>query len=180
MTAWLRVEQQARGAVGDGVTPALSFRVLRGVTVEYALDCGRLGIEADAPPTRQDTVFDLASLTKPLTTWLWAVRAYPTRTAATDGCNGGHVRVNAVAAKPATMVQVGDRITVKGHGHERVFEVVRIIDKRVGAPVAVECYVDHSPPPPERDPNPPMFTRDRATGRPTKKDRRQMDRFRRG
>ncbi|MFZ4809914.1 MAG: RNA-binding S4 domain-containing protein, partial [Ilumatobacteraceae bacterium] len=112
--------------------------------------------------------------------WLWAVRAYPTRTAATDGCNGGHVRVNAVAAKPATMVQVGDRITVKGHGHERVFEVVRIIDKRVGAPVAVECYVDHSPPPPERDPNPPMFTRDRATGRPTKKDRRQMDRFRRG
>ncbi|MFZ4735442.1 MAG: serine hydrolase domain-containing protein [Bradymonadia bacterium] len=75
MTAWLRVEQQARGAVGDGVTPALSFRVLRGVTVEYALDCGRLGIEADAPPTRQDTVFDLASLTKPLTTWLWALRA---------------------------------------------------------------------------------------------------------
>lgn len=114
-------------------------------------------------------------------TWLWAVRAFPTRTAATESCKGGHVRVNAVPAKAARPVAVGDRVTVRGHGHERAFEVVRLIDKRVGAPIAAECYIDHSPPTPPREQlPPPMFTRDRATGRPTKKDRRQLDRFRRG
>jgi CubicO group peptidase (beta-lactamase class C family) len=75
MSAWLRVEQQARGAVGEGVTPALAFRVVRRDAVEYTLDCGRLGAETDALPASPDTVFDLASLTKPLTTWLWALQA---------------------------------------------------------------------------------------------------------
>jgi ribosome-associated heat shock protein Hsp15 len=80
--------------------------------------------------------------------WLWAVRAYPTRTAATDGCQGGHVRVNDTPAKPATPVKVGDRVAVTGQGRERSYEVVRVIDKRVGAAIAAECIVDHSPPPP--------------------------------
>lgn len=111
--------------------------------------------------------------------WLWAVRVYPTRTAATNACHAGHVRVGDTAAKPATAVKVGDRVHVKGHGHEKVLEVVRIIDKRVGAAVAVECFVDHSPPPPPRELDTPFLVRDRGTGRPTKKDRRQIDRFRR-
>jgi len=110
---------------------------------------------------------------------LWAVRAYPTRTAATDGCNGGHVRVNGTAAKPAAPVKVGDRVVVKGHGTERTLEVVRLIDKRVGAQVAVECFIDHTPPAPPPEFSMPLLTRDRATGRPTKKDRRQIDKFRR-
>lgn len=114
--------------------------------------------------------------------WIWAVRVYPTRTAATDACQGGHVRVNGTAAKPSAGVKVGDRVTVTitgQHGHQRILEVVKVIDKRVGAAVAVECFVDHSPPTPLREHTAPMFQRDRAAGRPTKKDRRQLDRFRR-
>lgn len=110
--------------------------------------------------------------------WLWAVRAYPTRSAASNGCQAGHIRVNAITAKPSTTVKVGDRVTVKGHGHERVLEIVKVLDKRVGAPLAAECFVDHSPPPPPREFDAPFLVRDRGSGRPTKKDRRQMDRFR--
>jgi ribosome-associated heat shock protein Hsp15 len=111
--------------------------------------------------------------------WLWAVRLYKTRGAATDACRGGHVRVNGSPAKAAATVRVGDRVEAAVHGRRRVLEVVKVIDKRVGAPVAAECLVDHSPPPPPRDERlAPTFTRDRGSGRPTKRDRRQLDRFR--
>lgn len=111
--------------------------------------------------------------------WLWAVRVYKTRTAATDACRGGHVRVDGSPAKPATTVRVGSRVDATVHGLRRSFEVVRVIDKRVGAPIAAECLVDHSPPPPKPgDRDPLVFARDRGTGRPTKRDRRQLDRFR--
>ncbi|MGH8920390.1 MAG: RNA-binding S4 domain-containing protein [Acidimicrobiales bacterium] len=113
--------------------------------------------------------------------WLWAVRLYPTRSAATDGCRGRHVRINGAPAKPASPVRVGDRVEARVHGRQRELEVVRLIEKRVGAPVAADCLVDHSPPPPARDgqPAPPPFARDRSAGRPTKRDRRQLDRLRR-
>ena len=88
------------------------------------------------------------------------------------------MRVNGNPAKPAASVRVGDRVEARAHGRERVFEVVRVIDRRVGAPIAAECIVDHSPPPPPRDLTQPAFARDPATGRPTKKERRQLDRFR--
>ena len=110
--------------------------------------------------------------------WLWAVRVYPTRTAATDVCHGGHVKVNDRPAKPAASVGVGDRVVVRFSGLERVLEVVRVIDKRVGAPIAAECLVDHTPPPTPADESGPVFARDRAAGRPTKRDRRQLDRLR--
>ncbi|MCU1401187.1 MAG: RNA-binding protein [Acidimicrobiales bacterium] len=110
--------------------------------------------------------------------WLWAMRLYTSRTAASDGCSGGHVRVNGAAAKPATMVRVGDRVSAVVGGRERILEVVRIIEKRVGAAVAAECVIDHSPPPPPREMVDPLFARARGTGRPTKRDRRQLDRFR--
>jgi ribosome-associated heat shock protein Hsp15 len=111
--------------------------------------------------------------------WLWSVRIYKSRSAATDACRGGHVKVNGAAAKPAHVVRVGDRVTAYAHGLERALEVVRVIDKRVGAPIAAECLIDHSPPLPPREFVPrPMF-RDPATGRPTKRERRQLDRFRR-
>jgi ribosome-associated heat shock protein Hsp15 len=110
--------------------------------------------------------------------WLWSVRAHPSRSAATTACQGGHVRVNGRAAKPSTSVSVGDRVEVTVRGVERVLEVTRVIDRRVGAPVAAECYVDHSPPPPPRDHVVPLFSRDRGSGRPSKKERRQLDRFR--
>ncbi|HSL58699.1 MAG TPA: RNA-binding S4 domain-containing protein [Acidimicrobiales bacterium] len=111
--------------------------------------------------------------------WLWAVRIFPTRSAATDACRGGHVRVNGAPAKPATTVKVGDRVAARAGGRDRDLEVVRLIEKRVGAPIAAECLVDHSPPPPPREERPgPVFERERGTGRPTKRDRRQLDRFR--
>ncbi|MGH9113217.1 MAG: RNA-binding S4 domain-containing protein [Acidimicrobiales bacterium] len=111
--------------------------------------------------------------------WLWAVRLYKTRGDATAACRGGHVRVNGVPAKPASTVRVADRVEAHAHGRQRVLEVVRVIDKRVGAAVAAECLVDHSPPPPTRNPRAAAtFTRDTGAGRPTKRDRRRLDRLR--
>jgi ribosome-associated heat shock protein Hsp15 len=109
--------------------------------------------------------------------WLWAVRLFPTRSAATDAARAGHVRVNGRPAKPATTVRPGDRVEARVGQRDRVVDVVRVIDKRVGAPVAADCLVDLSPPPPER-PEPVPFAREPGSGRPTKRDRRQMDRFR--
>lgn len=110
--------------------------------------------------------------------WLWAVRLLKTRSEATDACRAGHVRVNGRAAKPATPVRVGDRVTATVHERERDLEVVRVIDKRVGAGVAGECLVDHSPPVEPRERVSPLSVREPGTGRPTKRDRRQLDRFR--
>lgn len=109
--------------------------------------------------------------------WLWAVRLYKTRSAATDACRAGHVRVNRAAAKPATLVKAGDTVEARSAGREHVVEVTTVIEKRVGAPVAVCCYVDHSPPPPSKEAG-PNFVRERGTGRPTKRERRQLDRVR--
>lgn len=112
--------------------------------------------------------------------WLWAVRLYKPRSAATDACKGGHVKVNGKAAKPATLVRIGDRVEAYAGGRERILEVVRVIEKRVGAPAAAECVVDHSPPPPERTEAPAdLFVREPGTGRPTKRDRRELERLRR-
>ena len=110
--------------------------------------------------------------------WLWSVRMTKTRSDAAAACRGGHVKVNGKAAKPATVVKVGDRVEAYLHDRERILEVGRLIVKRVGAAVAVECFVDFSPPPPEREHDVPVFQRDRGTGRPTKRDKRQLDRLR--
>jgi ribosome-associated heat shock protein Hsp15 len=110
--------------------------------------------------------------------WLWSVRVFTSRSEATEACRGGHVRVNGRAAKPAATVRVGDRVRACVHGRDRILEVVRVIERRVGAPIAAECIVDHSPPPPPRDLSAPVFARDAASGRPTKQDRRRLDRLR--
>ncbi len=108
--------------------------------------------------------------------WLWAVRVYKTRVDATEACRGGHVRVNGSPAKAAARVRPGDRVAAHVHGRERAFEVLEPITKRVGAARAADCLVDHTPPAPP--PGPVHFDRDRGTGRPTKRDRRQLDRLR--
>lgn len=109
--------------------------------------------------------------------WLWAVRLTKTRTDAAAACRGGHVRVNDRPAKPATTVTPGDEVRVRSGGATRVVEVVRVIQKRVGAPDAVTCYLDRTPKPPP-DAVIPVAHRDRGTGRPTKRDRRMLDKFR--
>lgn len=110
--------------------------------------------------------------------WLWSVRLTKSRSEATDACRGGHVRVNGRPAKAAHTVVVGDRIEARIHGRERIVEVVRLIENRVGAPIAVECYADHSPPPPTKGDVPAFSERERGAGRPTKRDRRQIERWR--
>ncbi|MGI9644949.1 MAG: RNA-binding S4 domain-containing protein [Ilumatobacteraceae bacterium] len=110
--------------------------------------------------------------------WMFCVRVTKTRSDAAGVCRAGHVKVNGKTAKPSSPVKVGDRVEALVHRRQRVLEVVTLLTKRVGAPLAVECYVDYSPPPPEPDAEAPVPQRDRGTGRPTKRDRRQLDRLR--
>ncbi len=110
--------------------------------------------------------------------WVWAVRLAKTRSEATTACRGGHVRVNGKPIKPASPVRVGDEVRVMRAGRERIVEVTKIIEKRVGAAVAAECLIDRSPPPPPREFVAPVAVRERGSGRPTKKERRQLDRLR--
>jgi len=110
--------------------------------------------------------------------WTWAVRLYKTRTQATAACRAGHVRVNGDRAKPAVLVRPGDRVVIRGGGTERTVEVVGILAKRVGAEVAARAYIDHTPAAPPPKFVAPPSVRDPGTGRPTKKERRQLDRLR--
>ena len=110
--------------------------------------------------------------------WLWSVRAFKTRTMATDACKAGHVSVNRAVTKPATTVRVSNVVIIRLDGRDPVLEVAKVIDKRVSAPRAAECYLDHSPPPPSAPLVASGLVRDRSSGRPTKRDRRLMDRLR--
>jgi len=109
--------------------------------------------------------------------WLWAVRIYKTRSSATAACRRGQVRLNGSPAKASAMLRVGDQVEARLDGGERLLEVAQVIAKRVGAPQAASCVVDHSPPPRGRDDT--VLPRPRGAGRPTKKDRRDLDRLRR-
>jgi ribosome-associated heat shock protein Hsp15 len=109
--------------------------------------------------------------------WLWAVRLTKTRPDAAAACRGGHVRVNGNPAKPSTTVAPGDEVRARVHDTTRVVEVVRVIQKRVGAADAATCFLDRTPAPPPNAPA-PVAARDRGAGRPTKRDRRLLDQWR--
>lgn len=109
--------------------------------------------------------------------WLWSIRAYKTRSTATAACRAGHVKLNDVNAKASHTVVPGDTIRVRESGWERILEVRRLVNKRVGAEAASHCFTDHTPPRPVL-PALGLPQRDRGAGRPTKKDRRDMDRLR--
>jgi ribosome-associated heat shock protein Hsp15 len=108
--------------------------------------------------------------------WLWAVRLFKTRSAAAEACRAGHVRVRGARAKASTPVRVGDSVQVRAGGRLRVVEVARVLDARVGAAEAAACLVDRSPAPPPRPAPEPR--RERGAGRPSKRERRQLDRSR--
>jgi len=110
--------------------------------------------------------------------WLCAVRLVKTRPTATQLCDAGHVLVNGNPAKPSTKVRAGDRVDVLIAGRERILEVVRAIESRVGASVAMTCYVDHTPPPVVREVRPGIMAV-RGEGRPSKRLRRELERIRR-
>ncbi|MEL6669806.1 MAG: RNA-binding S4 domain-containing protein [Bacteroidota bacterium] len=115
--------------------------------------------------------------------WLWAVRIFKTRTLANDVVKRGKARINGKIAKPSSNVQVGDRIEVQKNGFKLEFEALKLIGKRVGAPIAQTCYTDHTP---EEELNKyqdwfigkgASEAREKGTGRPTKRERREIDRF---
>lgn len=119
--------------------------------------------------------------------WLWAVRVFKTRTQATDACNAGKVKIEGNSIKPSRSIKVGETINIRKGPLTIIYQVEKIIEKRVSATLAAECYKDFSPPPPPK----PTFTkkdtaffdfpvayRKRGDGRPTKKDRRTIDKLR--
>lgn len=110
--------------------------------------------------------------------WLWAIRVYKTRSAATTACRAGHVRVNGERAKAAVHVKAGDELRVRIQGFDRILVVRQTISKRVGASVAAAAFEDRTPPPPPRELAGSVPVRDRGAGRPTKRERRDLDRLR--
>jgi ribosome-associated heat shock protein Hsp15 len=110
--------------------------------------------------------------------WLWAVRVFKTRSAATTACRAGHVRLNGDRAKAAALVRPGDEIRVRTGEGDRTVIVQRLLVKRVGAPVAQEAMIDRTPPPVPREERASVGERDRGAGRPTKRDRREIERLR--
>jgi len=110
--------------------------------------------------------------------WIWAVRLAKTRSAATAACRAGHVQVNGERAKAAQPVHIGDEVRLRNTDLERTVQVARLVAKRVGASVAVECLVDLTPPPPPREEIAATIQRDRGAGRPTKRERRDLEKLR--
>ena len=110
--------------------------------------------------------------------WVWATRLLKTRTLAADACKAGHIKVNGKTVKPSQLVVPGDTISLWINHRDIKVEVVSTIKKRVGAAVSQSCYIDRSPPPPPKEILLSMPRRDRGAGRPTKKERREIDRLR--
>lgn len=107
--------------------------------------------------------------------WLWAIRVYKTRSAATTACRAGHVRVNREKVKAAQAVRIGDEVRIRIAGFDRILVIRQLLVKRVGAPIAAAAYEDQTP---EREPQAALGLRDRGAGRPTKRERRDIDRLR--
>lgn len=110
--------------------------------------------------------------------WLWAVRQFKTRSASTAACRAGHVRVNGDRVKAAQSVRIGDEVRVRISGLDRILVVQQLMTKRVGAPLAATAYIDNSPPPLPREEMALAPQRDRGAGRPTKRERRDIDKLR--
>ena len=111
--------------------------------------------------------------------YLWAIRAFKTRTEAADACKGGKVKINGGDIKPSRDVKIGDTITVRKGAILFTYKVKEILDKRVGASL-VDNYADNLTPQEELDKmRAPVETfflkRERGSGRPTKKERRELD-----
>lgn len=110
--------------------------------------------------------------------WVWAVRLAKTRSQATAACRAGHVRVNGAPAKTAQPVRIGDEVRVRLHETERTYRVTGLAIRRGSAIEAAGHFEDLTPPPPPRVERPAAVVRERGAGRPTKRDRREIDRLR--
>lgn len=115
--------------------------------------------------------------------WLWSVRIWKSRSQATDACKSGKVKIDGVTIKPSYQVAVGETVQVRKEGFDMVYKVLKLIEKRVGAPIAETCY-ENLTPADELNKFKDWFVgkaaaerRERGAGRPTKRERRDLDRF---
>lgn len=108
--------------------------------------------------------------------WLWTTRMFKTRNLATQACRGGHVQLDGQRVKAAQKVSIGQEVRVRKAGTEFIREITGFVETRPQAAIAIQCYEDRTPPP---DPALRGFVprRDKGLGRPTKKDRRDMEKF---
>ena len=111
--------------------------------------------------------------------FVWAIRLYKTRSEATEACNGNKVQLNGAPVKASKPVKVGDTVSVRKGVALFTFKVLQIAEQRMGAQKVPE-YAENLTPQSELDklhaPHETFFVRrDRGAGRPTKKDRREMD-----
>ena len=112
--------------------------------------------------------------------WLWAARVFKTRSLAADACDGGKVDVNDQAAKPARALRPGDVIRVSlPQGRRRILKVAALGDRRGSATVARTLFEDLTPPEPPRSRLAAPPRRETGAGRPTKRERRLIDRLQR-
>ena len=114
--------------------------------------------------------------------WLWAIRLYKTRSMATDACRSGRVKVDEKSVKASFSIEVGTKVSINKREKKWVVVCHKLIEKRVGAEIAKECYEDFSPPTIPTKGNRAFFysraeIREKGTGRPTKKERRILDEF---
>jgi ribosome-associated heat shock protein Hsp15 len=116
--------------------------------------------------------------------WLWAVRLYKTRTLAITACKGNKVTIGGEPVKPSREVKVGEIISARTSEVNRTVKVLGLLEKRVG-PKLVADYLEDLTPAEEylaaiqRNKN-PVSQRPRGSGRPTKRDRRQIEQFNNG
>jgi len=116
--------------------------------------------------------------------WLWAVRIFKTRSISTDACNSGKVKINGKSLKPSRAIKLNETITVQKGIVKFVYEVTGLIEKRVSAKIAIKNVNDLTS---EKEKfklkaasAQPVATRDKGMGRPTKKDRRDIEKLKWG
>jgi len=113
--------------------------------------------------------------------WLWAVRIYKTRSQATEACKKGHITIGELIPKPSRLAQIGETIKVRKAPITKSFKVLALSGKRMGAKLVPDFVEDVTPAEEleilEMQKNMRWKERERGTGRPTKKDRRELDDF---
>ncbi|MGE0821564.1 MAG: RNA-binding S4 domain-containing protein [Candidatus Binatia bacterium] len=113
--------------------------------------------------------------------WLWAARFYKSRALAAEACDGGKVEVNGHTAKPHKLVRITDNIEFTHPSGPKKVKVLALSERRGPASEARLLYEDHSPPPPPREKRPffiPPPLRQPGVGRPTKRERREIEKWR--
>jgi len=113
--------------------------------------------------------------------WLWAIRAFKTRSLATEACKGGRIKIDGIAAKASRDLKIGDIIEFKaGHLNKKI-KVTQLLKNRVNAKLAVQNYEDLTPAEEyerlEFINQMKVEKRDRGTGRPSKRDRRDIEKL---